>query len=135
MESLSAGSVSAELERLPDPKRFEPGDLKVKQLAACAFCGGIVAGRAKPGEMFQLVFYRVTIDGLMVNLNALREHVGLTMITGSEEIAGALGTGAPIGKRVWSRELVICLECYATKTTSALAERDRDEEPEGPARG
>lgn len=93
--------------------------MKKKDIKLCAFCG--------EGMMHDnnILFYRVKIERLGINLRGVQKTHGLETFFGGGRagaaLAGVMGTDPEIAKVVTSDEALICDECAIEKKIHCVA--------------
>lgn len=95
--------------------------MKFDDIRACDLCKKPVAGKTRTGN--SLDFYRLVVEKNLLNLGAINERIGLTMMMGgSEQLAGALASHDKVAIPFDRRELLICFGCMTERRLSALFE-------------
>jgi hypothetical protein len=80
--------------------------MKQTDFKPCVKCGKGVAHTGIP------LFYRVTIERMGIDGQAVRQHAGLEQMIGNARIAHAMGADADIGIPIGEAEKgLICSEC------------------------
>lgn len=82
----------------------------LKSLRPCDVCGNPVAGKTRDGHT--LDFRRLVVERHFVDIRAIQEHAGLTLMLGSPELAMVVGSRANATIPLSATELVICNPCW-----------------------
>ncbi len=105
--------------------------MRLDELRPCDLCKGAIAGAGRSGPA--LMFHRIVIETHLLDVQTIREHLGLAMMLGSERVARAFASrdsGSAIASR---RELLICQACRCegrgADVIEAIAGRDISPEP------
>ena len=86
--------------------------MKPDELHPCSKCDGLLTG--EEGRNI-LQFYVVDVATAVLDVQALRERHGLSMILGgSEALAEVFAPSASIATIVPGKRLLLCFDCYAT---------------------
>lgn len=85
-----------------------PG-LKANDIRAIAQCATCKRPIGKGGPMF----FRVRIEQLVVNVDAVERQMGLARYLGSEQLAEVLGTNPDFAKIIDRAHVGVCLDCAA----------------------
>lgn len=100
------------------------GDVSRRELRPCDVCGKPVALQTRAGQ--RLDFYQVQVTQQLVDLQAVREHLGLALVFGGhEQLADVFAPSDAIGKAVWSASLLVCGPCWGEQQAQLLAASER----------
>jgi len=84
--------------------------MKLSEFTNCYFCD---KGMAHAG----IAFYKLTLDYLILDLNAIRRAQGLELQLGkAAPLASVLGPNEDLAKSVQLKEICVCLDCALTKS-------------------
>ncbi len=83
--------------------------MKREDLKKCAICKEGLAHGGSP------MFYRIKIESMILNLQALQEQAGLEIMLGSPDLAHVMGPDRDIATKAGGNEVLICLECGTSK--------------------
>jgi hypothetical protein len=83
--------------------------MKLDNLRPCDLCRQPVAGRTRDGQ--RLDFYRFEVEHHVLDLSTVREHLGLSLMLGSESLARAFASQERGSVAVSRRELLVCGPC------------------------
>lgn len=103
------------------------GSLKPRDLKPCGLCGkGLMHAHA-------VVFYKVTVQQFVIDMNAVRELAGMELMLGkAAPLAEILGSVNEIAfAPVPASAMLVCLECATMQPTSVAAVIERCNEAEG----
>ena len=109
------------------PKNDKGPGLKQEDLRPCGLCGKGLMNSGIP------LCYRITIDRLGFDANAIREQAGLEMMLGNAAIAHVMGTHADMAKPITDQyTALICEKCGSHKQVcmGELMERISPDEDE-----
>lgn len=87
--------------------------MKRSEIESCFWCA---KGIAHAGP----VFYRVTLDQLVLDRRAIERAAGLEALTGSVAIACALGPDEDLARTVQIKRKLLCAECALEMPALAL---------------
>jgi hypothetical protein len=101
--------------------------ITMQDLRPCDLCGSPVAGKTRDG-MNAIDLRRVFVERHLVNARAVRGHVGLSLMLGSEKLAHVMGSQEPATNLMSVVELVICNPCWYDRieTLEPMVARARD---------
>lgn len=78
---------------------------EIRKAAKCAMCG-------KPfGKTGLPLFWRVTVDRYVVDMNAVRRLQGLTMLTGSPVLASVFSPDEVLARQALEVKITVCEDC------------------------
>ena len=79
--------------------------MKRKDIKPCVLCG--------KGMMHDnnILFYKVRLTRLGVNLGAVQQRMGLEMMLGSPVLAGVMGPDEDLATKITSQEFLVCDTC------------------------
>ena len=86
--------------------------ISLRNLRPCDVCGSPVAGNTRDGRTID--FRRLVVERHFLDMNAIREHAGLTLMLGSPEVALAMGSQPDATKPMSVVELMVCNPCWYT---------------------
>jgi len=93
--------------------------MRVSVLRPCDLCRSPVAGNSRGGPA--LDFRRIVIERQLLDMGAIREHAGLSMLLGgSERLALAMGSDREATGLLSSWELFVCSACWTDLAETAL---------------
>lgn len=87
--------------------------MKRSEIENCFWCA---KGIAHAGP----VFYRMTVDQLVLDRRAIERAAGLEALTGNVAIASALGPDEDLAKTVETKRKLLCAECALEMPPLAL---------------
>ena len=94
-------------------------NMKQADLKPCSKCGEGVMHTGNP------MFYRVTVDSLIVDPRAVQRQHGLEMMLGGNAaIAHAMGPQEDMAKQIDSNELILCMDCMLSANVAMLLPGD-----------
>jgi len=99
--------------------------MKKKDFKPCIFCG---KGMMHDGN---ILFFKVSIQRMGINMNAVKEQHGLEIMLGSPAIASVMGPDSDIAKPIGIQAKgLICDTCACDKKTvlAQMAEMMNDED-------
>lgn len=85
--------------------------MKFADIRPCDLCDQPVSGKTRDGNN-ALEFYRIVVERQILNVGALREHVGLSMMMGgNERMARAFASHDEISHPFERMETLVCFPC------------------------
>lgn len=100
--------------------------MKAKDLRPCDGCGDVLTSNGVP------MFYRVRVETMGVNVNAVRRQVGLSMMMGNSALAAIMGPDEDMASPVFPAEdVLLCLQC-AMATPVAVAQELAEKRKKAP---
>jgi hypothetical protein len=103
----------------------EPKAIDLKGVTMCAQCHGPLTGPVSTGKTGN--FYRVTLENCFPNINAIRQHAGLTIMLGAAALADVFAPDRRAAFVISEDGWLLCFRCVPTSLLS-LMERKADEE-------
>lgn len=90
-----------------------------KEIRKCDFCDHAVAGNTRDGKSID--FYRLVLERLLLNVQAINERMGLAMMMGGNEaLAGAMASHDTVAVPWTRQEFLVCHPCWREKGFEAL---------------
>lgn len=87
---------------------------EIRSVATCAVC------KKKFGHTGLPMFWRVTIERYVVDMNALRRLDGLAALLGSSVLASAMGPDEPMARQAMEVKITVCENCCTESFPVAL---------------
>ena len=84
--------------------------MKAQELRPCDKCLGPVSGNTKTGK--ELTFRVVRTTRYALDVRAIQSHLGMTFLTGSEELARVFGSKPELAHALSTHETFLCEACF-----------------------
>lgn len=85
-------------------------EAELRKLATCAICKKLLGNCGMP------VFYKVTIERFMLDVQAVNRQAGVEMIVGHPAIAAAMGPDEDLAQSLYApRTVMVCNGCSLDK--------------------